>query len=249
MAYLNRATLIGNIGKDPEIKTLQNGRKFVSFSLATSKRYRDNNGEQKEETQWHNIVIWGKTAETFENIGIVKGTQLYIEGEITNRSWTDQTTGQKRYTTEINASTFQILSSRNTQGTFGNGAASKSPTSCDIYEQAGNPLTRESETRGPQTDNNSEAVKALADGDIREDSQEEPDGSAITRNETRAHDSLEPSANIYATRQAKNGDAATREGAEAFTSRESGATEPTTVSRNMRRVPQNEAPAHGFSGG
>lgn len=122
MAYLNRATLIGNIGKDPEINTLQNGRKFVSFSLATSKRYRDNNGEQKEETQWHNIVIWGKTAETFENIGIVKGTQLYIEGEITNRSWTDQTTGQKRYTTEINVSSFQILSSRNTQGTSGNGA-------------------------------------------------------------------------------------------------------------------------------
>lgn len=122
MAFLNRATLIGNIGKDPEIKTLQNGRKFVSFSLATSKRYRDNNGEQKEETQWHNIVIWGKTAETFENIGIVKGTQLYIEGEITNRSWTDPTTGQKRYTTEINASSFQILSSRNTQGTSGNGA-------------------------------------------------------------------------------------------------------------------------------
>lgn len=119
MAYLNRAALIGNIGKDPEIKTIQNGRKFVSFSLATSKRYRDNNGEQKEETQWHNIVIWGKTAETFENIGIVKGTQLYIEGEITNRSWTDQTTGQKRYTTEINVSTFQILSSRNTQGTSG----------------------------------------------------------------------------------------------------------------------------------
>lgn len=123
MAYLNRATLIGNIGKYPEIKTLQNGRKCVSFSLATSKRYRDNNGEQKEETQWHNIVIWGKTAETFENIGIGKGTQLYIEGEITNRSWTDQTTGQKRYTTEINVSTFQILSSRNTQGTFGNGAS------------------------------------------------------------------------------------------------------------------------------
>ena len=123
MAYLNRATLIGNIGKDPEIKTLQNGRKFVSFSLATSKRYRDNNGEQKEETQWHNIVIWGKTAETFENIGIVKGTQLYIEGEITNRSWTDQLTGQKRYTTEINVSTFQILSSRNTQGTSGKGAS------------------------------------------------------------------------------------------------------------------------------
>ena len=126
MAYLNRATLIGNIGKEPEIKTLQNSRKFVSFSLATSKRYRDNNGEQKEDTQWHNIVIWGKNAETFENLGIGKGTQLYIEGEITNRSWTDQTTGQKRYTTEINASTFQVLSSRNAQGTSGNAASTGS---------------------------------------------------------------------------------------------------------------------------
>lgn len=86
-----------------------------------------------------------------------------------------------------------------------NGAASKSPTSCD---------------------------QLTADGDIREDSQAKPDGSAITRNETRAHDALGPSANIY-------GDAATREGAD----------ESTTVSRNMRRVPQNEAPAHGFSGG
>ncbi|SHH89925.1 hypothetical protein SAMN05720761_1391, partial [Fibrobacter sp. UWCM] len=87
----------------------------------------------------------------------------------------------------------------------GNGAASKSPTSCGTF---------------------------TADGDTREDSQAKPDGSAITRNETRAHDALEPSANIY-------GDAATREGADVST----------TVSRNMRRVPQTEAPAHGFSGG
>lgn len=78
-----------------------------------------------------------------------------------------------------------------------------------------------------------------ADGDIREDSQAKYDGSAITRNETRVFDALGPSANHYGPRQAKNGDAATREGAD----------ESTTVSRNMRRVPQNEAPAHGFSGG
>lgn len=97
----------------------------------------------------------------------------------------------------------------------GNGAASKSPTSCDQF---------------------------TADGDIREGSLAKPDGSAITRNETRAIDALEPSANIY-------GDAATCEGAEVVNSRESGAAAPTTVSRNMRRVPQNEAPAHGFSGG
>ncbi|MBO6135324.1 MAG: hypothetical protein J6P30_01830 [Fibrobacter sp.] len=97
----------------------------------------------------------------------------------------------------------------------GNGDASKSPTSCGTL---------------------------TADGDIREDSQAEPDGSAITRNETRAHDALEPSANIY-------GDAATREGAEVVYTRESGIAAPTTVSENMWRVPQNEAPAHGFSGG
>lgn len=121
----------------------------------------------------------------------------------------------------------------------GNGAASKSPTSCGTF---------------------------TADGDTREDSQARPDGSAITRNETRAHDALEPSANHYGdTREHSRGryappscspddgklygDSATREGAEAVNSRESGATAPTTVSRNMRRVPQNEAPAHGFSGG
>lgn len=97
----------------------------------------------------------------------------------------------------------------------GNGAASKTPTSCDTL---------------------------TADGDTREDSLAKPDGSAITRNETRAHDALGPSANHY-------GDAATREGAEVVDSRESGVAAPTTVSRNMRRVPQNEAPAHGFSGG
>lgn len=94
----------------------------------------------------------------------------------------------------------------------GNGAYSKSTTSCDQLK---------------------------ADGDIREDSQATPDWSAITRNETRAIDALEPSANLYGPRQATNGDAATREGADVST----------TVSRNMRRVPQNEAPAHGFSGG
>lgn len=103
----------------------------------------------------------------------------------------------------------------------GNGANLKSATSCDQF---------------------------TADGDIREDSQAIPDGSAITGNETRAFDALEPSANHYGTRQAKNGDAATREGADGE-SDGNVATARTTVSRNMRQVPQNEAPAHGFSGG
>lgn len=119
MAYLNKVMLIGNIGKDPEIRMGQsNGRKCATFSLATSKRYRDNNGEQKELTTWHNIVAWGKTAETIEQLRLVKGTSLYVEGEITNRTWTDQS-GAKRYVTEINISTFQLLTPRGGSA-FGN---------------------------------------------------------------------------------------------------------------------------------
>ena len=96
MAYLNKVMLIGNIGKDPESMSQTGGRKRVSFSLATSRRYRDNNGEQKEQTDWHNIVGWGKIADIVEQLGVRKGMSLYVEGTLTNRSWTDQN-GQKRY--------------------------------------------------------------------------------------------------------------------------------------------------------
>lgn len=121
MAFLNKCMLIGNIGKDPEIRVNPtSGKKVVKFSLATSKRYRDNNGEQKELTEWHTVVGWGKIADIVEQLGIRKGTSLYVEGELTNRSWTDQASGQKRYSTEINMSTFQLLTPRN-NGAQGNG--------------------------------------------------------------------------------------------------------------------------------
>ena len=114
MAYLNKVMLMGNIGKDPEIRVNPtSGRKVVKFSMATSKRYRDNNGEQKEQTEWHNVVGFGKTADIFEQLGIRKGTSLYVEGELATRSWVNQATQQKQYTTEINMSTFQLLTPRN----------------------------------------------------------------------------------------------------------------------------------------
>ena len=117
MAYLNKVMLIGNIGKDPEVRMSQTGgRKRVSFSLATSRRYRDNNGEQKEQTDWHNIVGWGKIADIIESLGVRKGMALYVEGSLTNRSWTDQATGQKRYATEVNMDTFQLLTPRGQGG-------------------------------------------------------------------------------------------------------------------------------------
>ncbi|MCQ2125411.1 MAG: single-stranded DNA-binding protein [Fibrobacter sp.] len=115
MAYLNKVMLIGNLGKDPVISASPNGRKRVTFSLATSRRYKDNNGEMKEQTDWHNIVGWGKTADVFEQLGIHKGMSLYVEGTLTNRSWTDQN-GQKRYSTDVNMDTFQLLTPRNQNG-------------------------------------------------------------------------------------------------------------------------------------
>lgn len=122
MAYLNKVMLIGNLGKDPEIRVNQSsGKKVVSFSIATSRRYRDNNGEQKEETNWHNIVGFGKLADIMEQLGVSKGTTLYVEGRLTNRSWTDQSSGQKRYTTEVALDTFQILTQRGNGQANGNG--------------------------------------------------------------------------------------------------------------------------------
>lgn len=134
MAFLNKVLLIGNIGQDPRTGASPNGRKRVSFSLATSRRYRDNNGEQKEDTTWHNIVIWGKAAETFEQLGIGKGVSLFIEGELVNRSWTDNQ-GSKRSITEVNASTFQILSPRGQGASYGSAGGSQASGNRNPYAQ------------------------------------------------------------------------------------------------------------------
>lgn len=112
---LNKVLLIGNVGKDPEIRYIDNnsptgGTKVASFPLATSERYRDRNGEQRENTEWHNIQAWRSQADYVEKY-ITKGAQLYIEGRIRTRSWTDQT-GSKRYSTEIQADNIQILGRR-----------------------------------------------------------------------------------------------------------------------------------------
>lgn len=96
---LNKATLIGNVGADPEIKSLQSGDKVANISLATSERWKDKQtGERKEKTEWHRVVIFGKLAEVVEKY-VTKGSKLYIEGKIQTRSWEQE--GVKKYTTEI----------------------------------------------------------------------------------------------------------------------------------------------------
>lgn len=126
MAYLNKVMLIGNIGKDPEIRMTASNKKKVSFSLATSRRYRDNNGETREQTEWHNVVGWGKLADLIEQLGVHKGMSLFIEGSISYRSW-DDPNGQKRYMTDITMETFQLLTPRPAQNnSYGNSSYNNS---------------------------------------------------------------------------------------------------------------------------
>ena len=107
MAYLNKVFLLGNIGRDPEIKVTQKSKKFARFTLATTKRYRAADGETKEETQWHSVTFWGKGAETIERLDIRKGAQLLVEGEVTYRKWDDN--GVTKYATDILGNTFQLV--------------------------------------------------------------------------------------------------------------------------------------------
>jgi single-strand DNA-binding protein len=95
----NRVQLIGNLGIDPEIVKFENGRKLTRFSLATTDVYYDNNGEKKEDTQWHNVVGWGNLAEISEKY-LKKGSGIAVDGKIVYRSYENKD-GQKRYTTEI----------------------------------------------------------------------------------------------------------------------------------------------------
>ena len=107
---VNKVILIGNVGADPEVRYLEGGTAVANLRLATTERYKNKNGENVDQTEWHNIVLWRRLAEVVEKY-VRKGSRLYIEGRIRTRSWDDQN-GNKRYTTEIWADNMQMLSSR-----------------------------------------------------------------------------------------------------------------------------------------
>ncbi|HLJ67332.1 MAG TPA: single-stranded DNA-binding protein [Chloroflexota bacterium] len=111
MASLNKVMIIGNLGRDPEMRYLPSGKPVTSFSVAVSRRWAGQDGEQREETEWFNVECWDKLAET-ANQYLAKGRQVYVEGRLRTRSWDDQQSGQKRYRTELIASTFQMLGRR-----------------------------------------------------------------------------------------------------------------------------------------
>ena len=106
-AIKNRVQLIGNLGQDPEIVTLESGSKLAKFSLATSDYYRNAKGEKVEDTQWHNIVAWGKTADIVESY-LTKGKQVAVEGKLIHRSY-ETTEGEKKYATEIRCNELLML--------------------------------------------------------------------------------------------------------------------------------------------
>ena len=122
MAGVNKAILVGNLGRDPELRHTPNGQAVVNFTLATSETWTDKSGERQERTEWHRIVVWGRTAEMC-NQYLSKGRTVYVEGRIQTREWEDKE-GNKRYTTEINAQNVNFIGPRTDGGGGGGGGYS-----------------------------------------------------------------------------------------------------------------------------
>ena len=106
----NKVQLIGNLGNDPEIITLESGKKLAKFSIATNESYKNAQGEKVTETQWHNVIAWNKTAEIIETY-LQKGKEIAIEGKLTNRSY-ETKEGEKRYVTEVVVNELLMLGSK-----------------------------------------------------------------------------------------------------------------------------------------
>ena len=109
-ALKNKVQLIGNLGKAPEVRNTENGKKLARFSMATNETYRGRTGEKVTETTWHNIVAWGKVAELAEKF-LVKGTEIAIEGKLINRSYTGKD-GNIKYVTEVQVSELLLLNNK-----------------------------------------------------------------------------------------------------------------------------------------
>ncbi len=122
MSSLNKVMLIGNLGKDPDVNTVGNDRKVAKFSLATTETWKDQKGEKQEATEWHNIVVWGKTADVVEKY-LKKGDKVYVEGKVKTRKYQDKD-GADRYITEITVDSLVMLSTKGGGGGSSSGSSS-----------------------------------------------------------------------------------------------------------------------------
>ena len=112
---VNKVILLGNVGKDPEIRSTQGGTIVATFSIATTDRQKDPQGNWQDKTEWHNLVAFQRTAEIIRDY-VKKGHKLYVEGKLTTRSWDDKESGQKKYKTEIIVNDLSLLSGRGEEG-------------------------------------------------------------------------------------------------------------------------------------
>lgn len=126
---VNKVILVGNVGKDPEVRYSQSGTPVANFSLATNERFKDRDGEWQERTEWHSIVAWQRLAEIVGEY-VSKGSKLYVEGKIQTSSWEDRQSGERKYHTEIVARDLLLLSPRENGG-----SDHQSPTSDDHEDQ------------------------------------------------------------------------------------------------------------------
>ena len=135
MASLNKVILIGNLGRDPEVRYTTGGSPVANFTMATTEQWSDaSTGEKKERTEWHRIVVWGKQAEIAGEY-LRKGRSVFVEGNLQTREWTDRD-GNKRYTTEVRARRFQMLG-RPGEAQDGGGGAQRAEKPSAVAESRG----------------------------------------------------------------------------------------------------------------
>ena len=108
---VNKVILVGNVGKDPEVRYSQSGTPVANFSLATNERFKDRNGEWQERTEWHSVVAWQRLAEIVGEY-VARGSKLYVEGKIQTSSWEDRQSGERKYCTEVVARDLLLLGPR-----------------------------------------------------------------------------------------------------------------------------------------
>ncbi|WP_420236712.1 single-stranded DNA-binding protein [Telmatobacter bradus] len=129
---VNKVILLGNVGKDPEIRSTPSGTMVANLTLATTDRQKDQQGNWQDRTEWHNLVAFTRTAEIIRDY-VKKGTKLYVEGKIQTRSWDDKESGQKRYRTEIIINDLSLLSGRDENS--GGGGGNYNRASSNSYDQ------------------------------------------------------------------------------------------------------------------
>ena len=139
---VNRVTLLGNVGKDPEIRATQGGMIVANFSIATTDRIKGQDGQYTDKTEWHNLVAFQRTAEIIRDY-VKKGNKLYVEGRLQTSSWDDKATGQKKYKTEIIVGDLSLLSGRGEGGD--GGGFSKSNTASFDQRGGGDEFTQSTE--------------------------------------------------------------------------------------------------------